>query len=70
MKYLLIKRNTKLFIAESHYFNEEGKRELSLTDKEDYAERFEMPEVNLFLQSYPNEYDIIEDISKNEGDEE
>lgn len=66
MKYLLIKRNTKLFIAESHYFNEEGKRELSLTDKKEYAERFSMSEVNLFLQEYPDAYDIVEDLSEEE----
>lgn len=68
MKYILQKKDSTivLYIAESHYFDIQGNRDLSLTDKKEYAERFTMEEVNNFIDKYPKEYSILED----EGDVE
>lgn len=68
MKYILQKKDSTivLYIAESHYFDIQGNRDLSLTDKKEYAERFTMEEVNNFIDKYPKEYFILED----EGDAE
>lgn len=72
MKYILMKKGitNTLYVAESHYFSIEGKRDLTLTDKKDYAERFNMEEVNKFIDEYPKEYSVLEDDFETKGEEE
>ena len=68
-KYVVFQKKLELFVAESHYFDAKGKRQLTLTDKQEYAEEMTLPEANNFIATEKNstDYEIVE---VNETEEE
>lgn len=59
-KYLVVNKKLGLYVAESHYFDAKGKRQLTLTDKKEFAERMTLDEANNFISSEnPNVYCIM-----------
>ena len=71
-KYLVIQKNLGLFVAESHYFDAKGKRQLTLTNKKDLAELMTLTEANTFISSEknPRDYEIVEAEETEYEDEE
>ena len=50
-KYLVVNKKLGMYVAESHYFDAKGKRQLTLTDKKELAERMTLDEANNFISS-------------------
>ncbi len=61
-KYVVLQKKLGLYVAESHYFDAKGKRQLTLTDKYDFAEQMTLPEVTDFMnvENKNNIYEIYE----------
>ena len=60
--YVVFQKHLGFYVAESHYFDAKGKRQLTLTDKEEYAERMTLSEANEFVSMEKNsrDYEILE----------
>lgn len=71
-KYVVIQKKLNLFVAESHYFDAKGNRQLTLTDKEEFAEKMSLIEANLFIDSEKNsrDYYVAETDKETDYDEE
>lgn len=61
-KYLVLQKKLNLYVAESHYFDAKGKRQLTLTDVEELAEAMTLEQANNFISSEKNsiDYEIVE----------
>lgn len=61
-KYLVLQKKLNLYVAESHYFDAKGKRQLTLTDVEELAELMTLEQANSFISSEKNstDYEIVE----------
>lgn len=74
-KYLVVNKKLGLYVAESHYFDARGKRQLTLTDKKELAEIMTLDESNNFISSedpklyviiYAEDTDYEEEVEANE----
>lgn len=74
-KYLVVNKKLGLYVAESHYFDARGKRQLTLTDKKELAEIMTLDEANNFISSenpklyviiYAEDTDYEEEVEANE----
>lgn len=61
-KYVVLQKKLDLYVAESHYFDAKGVRQLSLTDDYSLAEQMTLVQANKFLSSVknPTDYEILE----------
>ncbi len=73
-EYVVLQKKLGLYVAESHYFDGNGKRQITLTDKEELAEHMTLEEANSFISSEKNsrEYEIMEasEIAEEEDEDE
>lgn len=61
-KYVVVNKKLGMYVAESHYFDAKGKRQLTLTDKKELAERMTLDEANNFISSEnPGAYYVMYD---------
>lgn len=69
MQYLVKKKNHRksanLYVADTHSFNLKGKRIVTLTDLEEFAQEFTLKEATEFIEKYPG-FTIVE---KPKGDD-
>lgn len=70
--YLVIQKKLGLYVAESHYFDVKGTRQITLTDKIEFAENMTLVEANTLISSVKNskDYEVIENTSEYEEEEE
>lgn len=71
-QYLVLQKKLGLYVAESHYFDAKGKRQITLTDDISLAEQMSLPQANNFVNSEKNyrDYEIIEAREIEDFDEE
>ena len=69
-KYVVLQKKLNLFVAESHYFDAKGRRQLTLTDTEKYAEQMTLEEANKFIASVDANKFVILEASEDFDDEE
>lgn len=68
MEFVVLNTKLNLYVAESHYFDAKGNRQLTLTDDYRLAEKMTLIQANRFLSSVKNstDYEITEAVEENE----